>query len=369
MRRAPKVTLSAEGRTRLRAIVADRDASPRVRQRARILIQASRGRSNLEIAEALGIDVRTVSLWRRRYEAQGLERGLRDAPRQWRRRGFNARTTERILYATYNVAPPNGRRWTTRSLSRYLGASHMLVHRIWKARGVEPGKTTNSSSRSPGSASSRPRSSSFLDVLGLLVKPPNRALALGIQNVEGTAPVRIDTSGIRPTSGRSGAYLIRPGYASAEDLMYIIEGIQDTVREEGRAKPSVHDLLNLLRELDQQTPTSTQVHVITEPRSQEVGMRLAQWLESHPRFFLHAGPAKERWSDRVRSFLQLWHPSALHRSSFARVPSLALAAMRYAGSSPAGGGLFWSIGSSSEASHQTRGGGIHSTGIAGPSAP
>lgn len=351
MRRAPKVTLSAEEGTRLQAIVADHNTPPRVRQRARILIQASRGRSNLEIAQALDVDVATVSLWRRRFRTQGFERGLRDAPRQRRCSDFHTRTAERILHATYNFVPPNGRRWTTRSLSRYLGVSHMLVHRVWKARGVKPGKPASSSSVSPDFAPPRPRSHSFLDVIGVLVKPPTRALVLSLQNVEGTAPNRIDTSGIPPTRSLSGGYLVRRGDASAEDLMYIIEGIQDAVREGGRAESSVHDLLTLLRKLDQHTPPSTQVHVIIEPSTQDAGMRLAQWLESHPRFFLHSAPANERWSDRVRSFLQLWHPSILHRSSFARVPALALAAMRYAGSSSPGEGLIWSVGSSVEVSH------------------
>lgn len=366
VRRAPKLTLSADEWSRLRAMIADRDTPSRVRLRARILIQASRGQSNREISRALGVDVATVSLWRRRFEVHRFEQCLRDAPRQGRRSVAKSRAAERVLHATYNVAPPNGQRWTTRSLSRYLGINHMLVHRIWKVRGVNPGKPTSSPVPS-GFDSSRPRSSSFVDVLGMFVKPPSRAVVLGIESVQGSAPVRIQEFGNAPGSKASERALVRPGYASAEELMYIIERVQDAVREEGGAKPSVHDLLFLLRELEVRASPSTQVHVITEPLSPDAGSRLAQWLEGHPRFFLHSVSPNERWSDRVRSFLELWHPSSLHQSSFARVPSLALAAIRYAGSAPTGEGLVWSVGSSTDVSRQSKGGGVGRTDISGAS--
>ncbi len=370
MRRAARVTLSNEEWARLRAIIADRDTPRRVRQRARILIQASEGRTNREIARTLGVDVATVALWRRRFETHRFDRGLRDAPRQGRRSAVSARTAERILHTTYNVAPTNGQRWTTRTLSGYLGVNHMLVHRIWKSRGVEPSRPLSSPSSSGGIAFTRPKSSSFVDLLGVFVKPPARAVMFGIQDVEASAPIRPEGPSIAPRTDISGGYLVRPTYASGEDLMYIIEGIQDAVPIQGSAEPSIRDLLILLRELEERTPPSTQVHVITEQWSQEAGQRLAQWLEAHPRFFLHSVAAGERWSDRVRSFLELWSPSSLHRASFAGVPSFAMAAIRFAGTEPTNlDGLIWSSGSSNETSRQNKVGRISVTDLSGLSTP
>jgi transposase len=153
VRRAARVTLTEEESARLGEWVEDKSLSARIRQRARILLSASRGQSNRDIAREIGVDVQTVSLWRRRFEGMGLEAALREAPRSGRRTPQGAAINERILYATFNVPPPKGARWTTRTLGRYLGVNHMAVHRVWRAGGVVLGAPSNESAlRSSGTA-------------------------------------------------------------------------------------------------------------------------------------------------------------------------------------------------------------------------
>jgi transposase len=136
VRRAVRITLSLDELARLRQMAHDRGISSRIRTRARILLGAAMGRTNGEIARILEVDASTVSFWRRRFAVQRLDGGLRDAPRTGRPSSAAAEITARVLLTTRNVPPPQGDRWTTRSLGRYLGVNHMRVHRTWKAHGV-----------------------------------------------------------------------------------------------------------------------------------------------------------------------------------------------------------------------------------------
>lgn len=62
-------------------------SSPPLREafRARLVLAALEGASNAEVAEAHGVSVPTVALWRGRYEREGVA-GLRDRPRSGRPR-------------------------------------------------------------------------------------------------------------------------------------------------------------------------------------------------------------------------------------------------------------------------------------------
>ena len=57
-------------------------------QRAQALLMAARGARNVQIAEAVGVDSRTVSIWRKEFIERRLA-CLRDRPRPGGRRSFS----------------------------------------------------------------------------------------------------------------------------------------------------------------------------------------------------------------------------------------------------------------------------------------
>lgn len=65
--------MSRNERKRLEALAGDEAASDRLRDRARIMLAASAGQSNAEIAQAVGIHPATVRLWRSRWLRDGIE--------------------------------------------------------------------------------------------------------------------------------------------------------------------------------------------------------------------------------------------------------------------------------------------------------
>ena len=82
------IVLSVDDRERLEAVVRKRTASQRDVQRARIVLAASDGLDNVEIAELVSVDVNTVSKWRKRFFEEGIE-GLSDRHRSGRPRTFS----------------------------------------------------------------------------------------------------------------------------------------------------------------------------------------------------------------------------------------------------------------------------------------
>lgn len=138
MRRAARVTLSPEEKILLERKSNARGSARSLGVRARIILRAAEGHSNLNIAHELGISRLTVARWRRRFRVSRL-RGLEEpAPRHPRIGGLSSDKIRAILRATTGRPPLGGRPWSSRSLAKAYGVSHATIHRLWRAHGLRP---------------------------------------------------------------------------------------------------------------------------------------------------------------------------------------------------------------------------------------
>src|SRR6516162_5232522 len=103
--------------------------SVRDRFRANIILRRLEGKSETEVAQALGCSLGAVCKWSKRFDAQGIT-GLKDAPGRGRKERL---PTEKIsLVLERATRPPQGRvRWSIRSMAREAGVSRSTVQRIW----------------------------------------------------------------------------------------------------------------------------------------------------------------------------------------------------------------------------------------------
>jgi transposase len=143
MRVAPRITLTEEERRTLEAWASDGASTLRRTARARIILLAAEGKTNLEIAEELVMDRRVVGRWRQRYASHGLPGVEREASRRHRPSPYRERLTRLILETTLTMDPPAGSRWTTRTLAAYLDVSRCRVDRVWRANGIRHGMHTD----------------------------------------------------------------------------------------------------------------------------------------------------------------------------------------------------------------------------------
>jgi transposase len=100
----------------------------RVVMRSVIVLLARAGWTNARSAAELGISRRTVALWKHRFQVAGCRALLVDAPGRGRKPGRNRAVVDRI--AAIRQLPPNGSRWSVRSLAREVGSSHATVQRV-----------------------------------------------------------------------------------------------------------------------------------------------------------------------------------------------------------------------------------------------
>lgn len=137
MAKTYRVTLTAEERGELEAMISKGKADARKLAHARVLLQGDEAdgapaRTDPEIASALNLSTRTVERVRQRFVEEGTESALRPRPtRRIYARALDG-AQEAHLIALACSAPPEGkRRWTLRLLAERvveLGYAESVSH-------------------------------------------------------------------------------------------------------------------------------------------------------------------------------------------------------------------------------------------------
>lgn len=120
------VTLTAEERSHLRALVSKGKVAAHKRLHAQVLLKSDlgpqdKGATDEEIAEALEINCSTVERVRRRFVEEGLEASLNRKKQKNRKARKIDGDAEAYLVALACSKPPEGRnRWTLKLLADHL---------------------------------------------------------------------------------------------------------------------------------------------------------------------------------------------------------------------------------------------------------
>ena len=109
-----QLELDAAEYAELRRIVRRRKTSQRLAQRARIVLLAAEGVSDVAIAEKLDTTRETVGRWRRRFLAERMD-GLYDEPRPGAPRKITDDVVEEIVVKTLESTPKGSTHWSNRS--------------------------------------------------------------------------------------------------------------------------------------------------------------------------------------------------------------------------------------------------------------
>lgn len=138
MRVAVAIKLSPEEQNTLLRWSRGRSTPARLVLRAKIVLAAAEGMKNIQIAEQLGTQPRTVGLWRNRFAEGRLAAIEKDAPRGGRPANRRQDQARRIVEATTQTTPQDATHWSTRTLAAHLGVSRSMVQRVWEANGLKP---------------------------------------------------------------------------------------------------------------------------------------------------------------------------------------------------------------------------------------
>jgi transposase len=108
---APSMTLSEPDVHELEVWVAAHRTPQQVSQRCQIILAAGRGQQDKVISAGLGINFKTVSLWRRRFLAEGPDCLWEVAAGRGRKPTLTSRKIKKIVNATTQTKPSAATHW------------------------------------------------------------------------------------------------------------------------------------------------------------------------------------------------------------------------------------------------------------------
>ncbi len=284
--------------------------------RSRIVLAAADGLGNTAIADKLDIHVSSARKWRSRFVADRLE-GLLDEPRPGRPRTVCDDQVEAVITRTLETTPSGATHWSTRSLAAELGMSQSAVSRIWWAFGLAPHKQDSwKLSKDPLFVDK------VRDVVGLYLKPPERALVLcvdektQIQALNRTQPVFPMLPG---TPARASHDYVRHGTSSLYAALDLTTGkVIGALHGRHRAQ----EFLAFLKTIDTNVPADLDVHLVLDNASTHKTPAVRRWLTAHPRFVVHFTPTSASWLNLVERWFAELTTKKLRRGTHTSVRQL-----------------------------------------------
>jgi transposase len=320
------VSLSNEVRTTLETLARAGTTTQRLARRCRVILLAAQGTPNRAIARQVGVSRPTVLAVRTAFVQGGVEALRHDPKRQRSRRKLIPALEKQLIETTLQTKPPGATHWSTRTLARRLGVSHMSVHRAWQRYDLQPHRVEKFKLSNDPNFEAKVR-----DVVGLYLNPPDRALVLcvdeksQIQALDRTAPILPLRPGLpeRQTHDyqRHGTTTL---FAAFNILTGKVIG-QCLPRHRGR------EFVKFLRQLEQEVPPDLEVHLILDNYGTHKSPPVQRWLKpkKRRRFHFHFTPTSSSWLNQVERWLAEITRQQIRRGSFHSVQELEKAIYQY----------------------------------------
>ena len=226
--------------------------------RAYIVLRCAQGLANHAMARELGVNRKTVILWRNRFAQSGLD-GLRDQTRPGRKPALSAEFVQCILDTTLHEKPRAATHGSTRTLAKHLGVSKMAIQRVWKAHGLQPHRLeTFKLSRDKQFVQK------LRDVVGLYLNPPEHALVLSVDEKSQIQALDRSQPGLPLKKGRAGTMthdFKRHGTTTLFAAFNVLDG---KVIGECLPRHRHQKFLKFLRKIDRETPPALELHLIVD---------------------------------------------------------------------------------------------------------
>ena len=317
MKEAPEITLTDQERLTLTRWSRGRSTSVRLMQRAKIVLSATEGKMNKDIAVELRINPNTVVRWRARFAQGGVAAIEKDAPRGGRTPTRRRQVARTILEKTTQQIPANATHWSTRTLAAELGIDKSMVHRVWVANGLKPHLSRTFK------VSNDPRFvDKLFDVVGLYLDPPEHALVLccdeksQIQALDRTQP------SLPMYPGRCGTMTHDYKRNGTTTLFAALEPAEGRLIGTCRPRHRHQEWIKFLKLIDAETPPELDLHLIVDNYATHKHPKVQSWLKRHRRFHMHFIPTSSSWLNLVERWFREITEKRIRRGTFRNVRAL-----------------------------------------------
>jgi len=315
---APPLLLRAGDHEQLTRLVRASSARAGLAQRARIVLLASEGVLNQDIAKRVGVSRPTVNRWRARYADAGVA-GLVDEDRPGRPRTID----QRQIVAETLVPPPASlavTHWSSRLLAARLKVNHVTITKAWKEFGIRPWKAeTFKFSTDPELVAK------VTDVIGLYLNPPENAVVLCVD----------EKSQIQALNRTQKVLPMQPGHAEQRTHDYVRHGTTTLFAALEIATGQVtglcknrhrnQEFLAFLKHVARAYPDrgdGQQLHLVMDNYATHKRVEVRDWLAGNPRIHVHFTPTSGSWLNLVEVWFGIIERQAIRRGVFPSVRDL-----------------------------------------------
>ena len=324
MRVAQPVVIDDSQREILTHWARSRTLSARQVERAKVVLLAAEGKSDLEIAAGLHISNKKAARWRQRFLRAGLPGLEKDASRPGRKPAIATALKLELIRKTTQASPVNATHWSTRTMAAEMGVSEATVRRIWHANGLKPHLLESFK------VSNDKRFSEKLEtIVGLYLNPPEHAIVLCVDEKSQIQALDRTQPGLPLKRGR-GATMThdykRNGTATLFAALNTLDGSVIGICQERHRH---QEWLKFLRVIDEVTPAGKELHLIADNYATHKHAKVQRWLKRHPRFHVYFTPTSASWLNMVERFFRDLTQKQLRRGVFRDVEELIMAIQGY----------------------------------------
>jgi transposase len=317
-------SVSEEQRRLLERGVAAHSTPQSVAVRARIVLRASEGVSNSEIARELGVSRPTVIMWRKRFGEGGPAALTEIKPGRGRKPTISAAKVREIVRATTQTKPAGATHWSCRTMAKAQGVSSASVQRIWDAHGLKPHRLRTFK------LSNDPKFSEKLtDVIGLYLNPPEKAIVLCVDEKSQIQALDRTQASLPMKKGRAGTITHDYKRNGTTTLFAALQVLDGTVIGQCLPRHRHQEFLKFLRTLDREFPAGLDLHLILDNYQTHKHPNVKKWLAKHPRFHLHFIPTSSSWLNLVERWFREITDKRIRRGVFRSVDQLIEAIRAY----------------------------------------
>lgn len=317
------IVLSEEQRVDLSRIAQSRSLPAGYVFRARLILMLAEGASYSLVKLHLKTTAPTISRWKSRFVAYGLD-GLDTAHPGQKPSVLTARLRARILAATRKPPQDGSTHWSCRKLAATLGLTKDAVHRVWQEAGLKPHRLERYMASNDPDFETK-----AADIIGLYLDPPEHAAVFCVD--EKTAIQALDR--LDPVLPLSPGRIERHGFEYYRHGTLSLYAAMETAtgRVHGKTTPrhTSQDFVDFLDEVVAHCPAKQQIHIILDNLSAHKTRLVDQFLDNHPRVKFHFTPTYSSWLNQVELWFGKIERDLIARGVFTSVPDLARKIRRY----------------------------------------
>src|SRR5256714_2622224 len=324
MHERTNIQLSRADRSKLKAVVANRNSPQKHAWRAKIVLLTADGRGTAEIMQATGKAKTVIWRWQERFRDEGAAGLWRDKTRRSRIPPLSPEVAKRVVALTLAGPPPAASHWTGSAMAKAAGISVSSVQRIWRAHGLQPHRVRQFK------LSNDPQFAAKLhEIVGLYVNPPSHAIVLSVDEKSQIQALDRTQPGLPLKKGRAGTMTHDYKRHGTTTLFAALNVLEGKVTGCCMAHHRHQEFIRFLDAVEAQVPKRKAIHAIVDNYATHKHPKVRQWLARHPRWTFHFTPISASWLNAVEGFFAKLTRRRLKRGVFRSVAELQAAILRF----------------------------------------